>query len=213
MNLLRSLAVVALLSLVASRASAALPAISDPANAPQWHEIFSALSAETGRIAVFEERRHFPFRKKPVVLTGELRLAPGRGLSLRYVAPDPQTLIGDEQGLLMRDAAGRTRTPPDHARVQAAASIMVDVLHFDLVALQQDFAFSGERDGDDWVLQLVPRDTSRAGSLGAITLSGHGGVLERIEFTRSADQRIEILIRDSRENVDFSPADLKRYFR
>ena len=213
MNFVRSLLVAIALALAGCRALAALPAIADPASDPHWRDIFDALSSETSRIAVFEERRHFPFRKKPVVLTGELRLAPGRGLSLRYLAPNPQTLIGDDQGIVMRDAAGRTRTPPDHARVQAAASIMVDVLHFDLSALEQDFAFSGERTGSDWILQLVPRDATRAGSLGAITLSGRDGVLERIEFTRSAEQRIEILIRDARDNVEFSSADLKRYFR
>lgn len=194
-------------------ALAALPAIDDPANDPRWRDLFAALSAATSRFAVFEERRHFPFRKNPVVLTGELRLAPGRGLSLHYLTPNPQVLIGDDQGLLMRDATGRDHIAPDHARVQAVTSIMIDVLHFDLAALQRDFAFSGERGGADWFLQLVPRDASRAGSLGAITLSGHVGVLERIEFTRSAAQRIEILIRDARENVEFSPAELKRYFR
>ena len=213
MNFARLLLAGIVFALAAARAPAALPAIAAPADDPHWRDIFDALSAGTSRIAVFEERRHFSFRKKPVVLTGELRLAPGRGLSLRYLAPNPQTLIGDDQGIVMRDAAGRTRTPPDHARVQAAASIMVDVLHFDLAALQQDFAFSGERTGSDWILQLVARDASRAGSLGAITLSGREGILERIEFTRSAEQRIEILIRDARDNVEFSSADLRRYFR
>jgi Outer membrane lipoprotein-sorting protein len=195
-------------------ARAALPAIPDPAHDPRWRDLFAALSADTARVAVFEERRHFPFRKKPVVLTGELRLAPGRGLSLRYLAPDPQTLIGDEQGIVVRDARGRTRTPPNDARAQAAASVLVDVLHFDLHALQQDFAFSGERTGDDdWILQLVPRSDSVSNSLGALTLTGHGTTLERIEITRAANQRIEILIRDARENVEFSGSDLKRYFR
>ena len=213
MKLVRPFFAAALFAFVASRAFAALPAISDPANDPRWRDIFNALSADTTRLAVFEERRHFPFRKKPVVRTGELRLVPGRGLSLRYLAPTPQILIGDDQGLLVRDATGRSHTPPDHARIQAATSIMANVLHFDLAALQQDFAFTGERTGADWFLQLIPRNISRAGSLGAITLSGHEGVLERLEFTRSSEQRIEILIRDARENVDFTPADLKRYFR
>ncbi len=213
MNFARPIAFAVLFALAAPAASAALPSIEDPAHDPRWSDLFAALAADTSRIAVFEERRHFPFRKKPVVLRGELRLAPGRGLSLQYLAPDPQTLIGDEQGLVVRDARGRTRHPPNDDRTRAAAAVLVDVLDFDLAALHEEFAFQGERTGDDWILQLVPRDASLDRSLGAITLTGQHDTIERIELTRAANQRVEILIRDARDNVEFSGADLKRYFR
>lgn len=192
---------------------AALPQIADPASDPAWRPLIEKLGEQTPRQATFEERRHFPFRKRPVVLTGVIRFAPGRGLSLSYLEPQPQTLIGDEQGVLLRDARGRSRSAPNDPRARAATSTLVDVLRFDVPALQKTFDFAGERDGDDWILQLVPRDSSLADSLGLITLTGRDGTLERIELARAANQRIEILIRDAREHVTFGEADLKRYFR
>ena len=39
------------------------------------------------RRSAFTEERYFPFRREPVVLTGTVRLVPGRGLSLEYRAP------------------------------------------------------------------------------------------------------------------------------
>src|SRR5690606_28850410 len=47
MKLVRPFFVAALFAFVASRAFAALPAISDPANDPRWRDIFNALSADT----------------------------------------------------------------------------------------------------------------------------------------------------------------------
>src|SRR4051794_29498681 len=93
--------------LVIACARAELPPIADAAHDPAWRELFAQLAPTRTRQSSFEERRYFPFRKEPTVLTGEIRIVPNLGLSLRYLTPEKRVLIADEKGLLMRDADGR----------------------------------------------------------------------------------------------------------
>lgn len=206
-----------LLPLVA-RAAEPLPLtpetlLADPANDPAWRDLFAQLAPNKTRQSKFEERRFFPFRKEPVVLTGEVRIVPELGLSLRYLTPEKNTLIADAKGLLLRDDQGRERTPPNDSRAQAATSALVRVLRFDLVALQKDFAVHGRRDGAAWTLTFVARDPAFTAMLGTLTIRGEGGELRAIAMIKSPTQRIEISIRDTAENVLFTGDTLKRFFR
>ena len=187
--------------------------LADPANHPAWRDLIAQLAPNKTRQSRFEERRTFPFRKEPVVLTGEIRIVPDLGLSLRYLTPEPRTLIVDAKGLLMRDEQGRDRAPPNDSRAQAATSALVRVLRFDLAALQKDFAVHGRREGAAWSLAFVARDPAFVNLLGTLSVSGEGGVLRTIEMTKSPTQRIEILIRDTAEDVLFTGDTLKRFFR
>ena len=187
--------------------------LADPANDPAWRDLFTKLAPTKTRQSKFEERRFFPFRKEPVVLTGEVRIVPELGLSLRYLTPEKNTLIADAKGLLMRDDQGRDRTPPNDSRAQAATSALVRVLRFDLAALQKDFAVHGRRDGTTWTLAFVARDPAFTALLGTLTIRGEGGELRAIEMVKSPTQRIEITIRDTVEDVLFTGDTLKRFFR
>ena len=187
--------------------------LADPANDPAWRDLFTKLAPTKTRQSKFEERRFFPFRKEPVVLTGEVRIVPELGLSLRYLTPEKNTLIADAKGLLMRDDQGRDRTPPNDSRAQAVTSALVRVLRFDLAALQKDFAVHGHRDGTAWALTFVSRDPAFTALLGTLTIRGEGGELRAIEMVKSPAQRIEIAIRDTVEDVLFTGDTLKRFFR
>ncbi len=187
--------------------------LADPANDPAWRELFAQLAPHKTRQSKFEERRFFPFRKEAVVLTGEVRIVPDLGLSLRYLTPEKNTLIADAKGLLMRDDQGRERTPPNDSRAQAATSALVRVLRFDLAGLQKDFAVHGRRDGAGWTLAFVARDPAFTSLLGILTVSGENQNLRTIEMTKSPTQRIEIAIRDTVEDVLFTGDTLKRFFR
>lgn len=185
----------------------------DPARDPAWQELFARLTAQKTRQSKFEERRYFPFRSAPVVLTGEIRIVPERGLSLRYLAPDPRVLIVDAQGVLLREADGRNRAMPDDARAKAATSAIGNVLRFDLGALQRDFAVHGRRDGAAWSLGFVPRAETLRTALGLLVVSGTGATLQKIEMIRSPTQRIEVLVSDTEEDVLFTGDTLVRFFR
>lgn len=205
----------------AADATAALPpglvapetVLTNPERDPAWRELVAKLAPTKTRQSSFEERRYFPFRKAPIVLQGEIRIVPELGLSLRYLEPEPRILIVDAKGLLMRDAEGRERTPPADSRAQAATSALVHVLRFDLGALQKEFAVHGRRDGSAWALAFVPRDPAFANLLGALVVSGERDALRKIEMIKSPTQRIEITVRDTKEDVIFTGDTLRRFFR
>ncbi|MEO6246456.1 MAG: outer membrane lipoprotein carrier protein LolA [Opitutaceae bacterium] len=187
--------------------------LTDPANDPAWRDLIVQLAPSKTRQSKFEERRFFPFRKEPVVLSGEIRVVPELGLSLRYLTPEPRVLIVDAKGLLMRDELGRDREPPNDSRAQAATSALGRVLRFDLAGLQKDFVVHGRRDGAAWTLTFVSRDPAFANLLGTLTVSGENGTLRAIEIFKSPTQRIEIAIRDPLEDVLFTGDTLRRFFR
>lgn len=187
--------------------------LTDPANDPAWRELFIRLAPNKTRHSTFEERRYFPFRKAPVVLQGEIRIMPERGISLRYLEPEPRILIVDDEGLLMRDAQGRERAAPADSRAQAATSALVQVLRFDFEALQKEFDVHGRRKGDAWTLAFVPRDPAFATLLGTLAVSGVQNELRTIGMIKSPTQRIEIIIKETKEDVLFTADTLRRFFR
>jgi outer membrane lipoprotein-sorting protein len=186
--------------------------LTNPVEDPAWRELFARLAASKTRQSSFEERRYFPFRKTPVVLQGEIRIVPELGLSLRYLQPEARIMVVDRQGLLMRDDAGDRPAPAD-SRAQAATSALVNVLRFDFEALKKEFEVHGRRDGAAWTLAFVPRDSNFANLLGVLTVSGEQNDLRKIEMIKSPTQRIEITIKETKEDVLFTADTLRRFFR
>lgn len=184
-----------------------------PASNPDWRELFAELSQPKNRFSRFEERRHFPFREQPVLLQGEIRIVPKRGLSLSYGGAKPHVIIIDEKGVLMRDERGRERSAPDDGRARAATAALAAILRFDLAALEQDFVIHGVRDQAQWTLGFASRDPAFADLLGAIVVQGRDATVERIEMVKSEQQRIEILLKNSQADVIFPMDVLQRFFR
>lgn len=200
----------------------ALPAAVPPAPGPElvagandadWRPLFAALAAQGDVRSTFTEHRWFSVRKEPVTLHGELRHSAGRGLSLHYTQPEEQVLVVDAQGLLMRDAKGRTRTLAADPRAPRMDAALLPVLRFDLPALLRLFSLRAARDGDDWRLDFTPRTPELARSLSVLTVEGRGEVVSRLEFRRSAKQRVEVLIETTETGVTFSAEEMRRHFR
>lgn len=207
-----------LLSLPATLAASAVvlsseALIADPEHDAAWAELFGKLSQEKTRFARFEEHRTFPFRKTPLVLQGELRIAPGRGLSLSYTGEKPQTVIVDSKGVLMRDQRGRERAGPTDGRAGAATNALFSILRFDLASLARQFKIHGLKDGSVWTLGFTPRDPALAELIGDVIVYGERARLNRIDMTKSEKQRIEIVVGETRDDVVFTNDEVKRYFR
>lgn len=195
-------------------AAAQLSPIFDPATDPTWRELFATLSQPVARYSIFEEHRTFPFKRKPLVLNGEMRHAPGRGVSLHYLSPEPHTLIVDDQGVLFRDARGRDRAPPRLSEANVATGMLRLVLRFDVRGLNEVFAIRGRRDETQWTLELVPRATAEpSAAASSITLQGRDHRIQRIAFAPETGPRIEIKILETHEGVAFGESELKRHFR
>jgi glycosyltransferase involved in cell wall biosynthesis/outer membrane lipoprotein-sorting protein len=182
-----------------------------PPAATEWSDLIAAFAGNGDITAGFTEQRHFPFKKEPVELRGEVRVSRPRGLSLQYTAPDERTVILDDHGVLIRAPAGE-KTPPADPRAAAANAALLKVLRFDLAALEQDFELYGRRDGPAWTLGLVPRTDALRRSVGRITVTGEAAAISRIEIRRTARQAIVIAIGPPRR-VKFGGEEVERYFR
>jgi len=181
------------------------------ATAPAWRDLIESFAHHPDTTADFTERRRFPFRKQPVVLTGEVRVSVTRGLSLRYVTPDDRTVVLDAKGVLIRTPSGETAPPSDpHA---AADTALRHILEFDLPTLDHDFEIYGERVGPTWSLAFVPRTAALRHNVGRITVGGEGANVRRIEIRRTATQSIEIAIGPPRPPAPFTAEEIRRFFR
>ncbi len=179
---------------------------------PGWQDLFQVLRRRATVEAPFQEQRWFPFRKRPVVLTGVVRIDATHGLSLHYERPQERTVIIDEHGMLVREK-GRDTVPPADPRASLADSALLHVLRFDFAALAGDFELYGRRTGPEWSMALVPRAHHLRRTLGAILVAGQDDRVTRIQLRRSATERVDILVGDPRPEAPFSAADLHRYFR
>jgi len=209
----RPLAIAASLAFAAALGAQGAGTALDPANPGDWRPLLDALAARPTVVAPFTEHRYFPFRRDPLVLHGVLRISRERGLSLQYTDPEPSIVIADAAGLVLRDAGGRNRTLPAGSRDAGSLSSLLPVLRFDLAALFPRFEIRGRREGPDWTLDFVPRDPALAASLGEIRVGGSGSEVRRLEFRRSAAQRIEIDVGGARIGPAFGSEELRRFFR
>jgi hypothetical protein len=196
--------------------AAEIEALTVPANRiavddPAWKELAVGFSRRPDATAEFSEQRFFPFRRAPVELKGESRVSATRGLSLHYTAPEERIVILDTKGMLVRDKRGET-SAPDDPRAAAANAALVEVLRFDLTALDKAFELYGQREGAAWKLAFVPRAASLRRSVGVILVAGMADALNRIEIRRAANQHIDIKIGPPRA-TPFAEAELKRFFR
>ena len=182
-------------------------------NDAEWLPLFAELGARRMVASEFTEHRWFPFKKIPVVLKGVMRLSPGLGMSLGYTEPEKRVIIVDARGLLLREAGGRQREIPADPNSPAASAALLPILNFDWRKLDQVFQVYAAREGDAWRLDFVPRDPQLASSLGRITVVGDGYLMRQLEFRRSAMQRVEIFIGETRLGTEFTPEEKAQFFR
>jgi len=179
----------------------------------EWQALFDKLAAQGAVSSHFTENRWFPFKKIPVVLKGEMRMAPGRGMSLHYTQPENRTMIMDERGVLLRDDRGHSREVPSDPRASNVNAALLPVLRFDQKELDKVFFLRAVRAGNAWRLDFEPRDPALVRIVGQIIVWGEDEKIRQLEFRRSNSQRVEIVIDDSQAGVVFSADDLKQFFR
>ena len=189
------------------------PVIAPGGSDAAWQPLFTALAAQGSIWSAFTEQRWFLFRKTPIILKGELRFSPMRGLSLQYREPETRTIIADDHGLAMRDARGRTHEVPSDPRATGLTTALLPIMRFDLRALEQAFEMHAARNGAAWRLDFVSRDPAVARALGTVIVSGEDTSVRQLEFRHSAKERVEIQIGEVRTGVSFTPDEEQRFFR
>ena len=189
------------------------PVIERGSTDAEWRWLFTALAAKGPTFSTFTENRHFTARKEPVVLAGEMRLIPERGLSLRYTAPEETLTIIDSAGLLLRDAKGRTRQIKAGTRDAGLVTALLPVMRFDEENLFKQFTIHAARDGDEWRFDFVPVNEKLAAALGSIVVTGIGTDIRRLSFNTSPKLRVEVLVGEAKSGVTFTNDELEKYFR
>ncbi len=207
--LLLALAAVALSPARADSPDGGIPLTGLSGDGP-WGVLVQAIGRKGPIRASFTESRYFSIRKEPTVLHGVIRLSPDHGMSLDYTAPETLVLIADSQGLIMRDARGRDRAVPLAVKQAGAIASLLPIMQFDLKDLTDRFNIEAFGSPLDWRIDFRPKEQ---GPLGTIAVWGRLTDVDRIEFRRSATQRIEIEVSDTVTGVRFTPEELRRYFR
>jgi hypothetical protein len=215
MELMRSIKATLLFLFAAALLRAAGPGLplTPESAAGEWKPLLTALATKGAIQGSFTERRYFPFRHDPTILTGTLRVSPDRGLSLQYVQPEASTLIADSSGILLRDAAGHDSPMPSDSHQAGAISSLLPIMRFDLAALFPKFDIMAQRTGPDWRFEFTSKDPQAASALGVITVVGTGEDVRHLEFKRSEHQRIEIEVEGTRSGVVFTASELRQFFR
>jgi len=186
----------------------------DPVRVPEpWSDILARLQKEGNIYSTFTENRSLPFKKAPVVFTGEIRLSAQHGLSLHYLTPEDRRMIVDNQGVLLRDAAGHTRQGSSDPHALAATTALLDVMRFDFKALALHFNTYAAGDAKIWFFGFEPKDDDISRTLSRLTVMGENDQVRRITIRKSARSSIEIIVGETKTNVTFTPDELHRYFR
>lgn len=189
------------------------PVIVAGQNDAEWQKLSATLRAKGAVFAPFTERRYFPFRTEPTVLEGEMRWSPERGLSLRYTKPDERMMIADTQGIVLRNASGRSRSLKPDARVPDPSATFLPVLRFDFAALDKHFEMRALRRDEAWRLDFTPRTEAERKTTGTITVWGTGDAVQHLALRQSDTQHIEIEMGTAKTGVTFTADELKRFFR
>lgn len=180
---------------------------------PAWSALIEGLRAQPPLYSEFEERRYFPFRRDFTGLSGEIRVDPARGLSIHYLSPEESLMVVDAQGGFIVEGNGKRQDLPEDPRAQAGSAALLHVLQFDLESLAADFQIYGQLTDAGWRLAFVPASDALARALQPITVSGTDRQVERIEIGRTSNQRVEIIVGETRTGVEFTDEEISRYFR
>lgn len=161
----------------------------------------------------FEEKRYFPFRKKPIELKGVLRLWNGVGVSIFY--PDKSTLvIADETGVLMRKFSKDGSSLQKDAGIGETdtISLLRAAFEFDRVELERLFKLDWRESGDEWAIVMAPRD-EKSQKIASVTLSGLSARVGKIVLEFAGKRSIEISPLSERQEDAFSAEEQVKYFR
>lgn len=192
----------------------ALPAAAEPyasqLSAP-WRARLAALATPRTLSAAFTESRFTPLKKKPVIVTGIVRIDRSRGLSLAYDQRRAPVVILDERGLLLRHPDGREQAAPPEAETDLR--LLHALFAFDLATLEKSYALAATAaDDGGWALTFTRLPDSKA-TYRELVLAGADARLTAITLAKTATLKTEIILDPPQVDPVFTAADLARYFR
>lgn len=204
-----------------SPAAAKVVAPSDRPRPADAKSLFALFRAMNGLEATFTEQKHLALLAKPLRSKGRLmffRTEPGKpGYLARMVdEPEPSSvrITPDELRMTNRDGTEVVdlRRSDD---VRVFVTSLVRVFEGDEATLAKAFDVSYTPDPKNdaaWSLRLVPKDKPLNQMLGALTLSGEGEAVTKIEIKEPNGDRTETKITAANPLRTFTPAELHELF-
>lgn len=171
----------------------------------------NALAQPLALVADFTESRQTRLKKKPLIVSGVVRIHRDRGLSLDYDQARSPIVILDSGGLLLRHPDGREQHAPPEA--EHDLRLLHALFCFDLVTLEKTYSLSAAETPDaSWNLVFTRRPESEATYL-ELSLIGHAGSIATIVLRKAPSQSTTITLSPPNLDVTFTPEELARYFR
>lgn len=159
----------------------------------------------------FEQKKTLRDLPLPLVSSGEFLLARGLGVDWRVQKPFAVDYTLTPQNLIERSGGSQRRTAASAQPGLATASrLMLALFSLDLAGLQNEFKFSGRRDGARWQLRLLPRHAALAAAFGEAQLAGEAQ-LQSLRLTDSRGDVTEIRFSEYQSKAALSPAERARY--
>jgi Outer membrane lipoprotein carrier protein LolA-like len=155
-------------------------------------QLMRVLAAAPKTAIAFTETRHSSLLKAPLVTTGELRFSPPDTLERRVDAPfaERYRIDGDQMTI---ERAGSVAPRTLSLASQPLLANLVDtiraMLRGDLPTLARLYRIELSGDHDDWALTLLPSDPAMVEYVASVHVTGHGGVLARMEVVEPNGDR------------------------
>jgi hypothetical protein len=162
------------------------------------------LMLELGRVqhsrARFVERKYLKALTSPLELTGTLAYdAPDR-LVKRTLEPKPETLIVENDRVVIESQARRSRTLrlEEYPVLWAFVESFRSTLKGDLPALERFYRVALEGGPQRWQLALTPRDPKMSALIESIVIGGGKGRISQIEVREArGDRSVMTVVEDA----------------
>jgi len=178
---------------------------------PEWQKFQEQVVARPLVVADFVERRFFPFRSRPVELSGTAWFGREEGLTLNYREPRREVIRVEPTGVRVILNGGRSRDRAIPERGREVPSALLALFRLDFAELEKTFILHGRRTDGDWALRLTPRQADAA-PIQRIVLGGESDEIREISIEQSAGRRIELSLSNVAYPAHLEPEERARVF-
>lgn len=163
-------------------------------------KLFALFAGQGERRKAFVERRHSVLFRNPPETRGTLHFKPPALLERDVTSPRREYVRIDAETVSLRtqgDDGKMIERKASLATIPQLASLVLTIratLAGDLATLRKMYRVQMTAPLPRWRVDLSPIDEPVAGAVSAISMSGNGGEVERIQFTETTGDRTELLL-------------------
>lgn len=171
-------------------------------------DIAAGLDPAAVIVSEFTQTRHIAALKQPVVSSGRVIFARGKGVVWQIERPYRYAYVLGSQATTEINAAGDriNRKSGGAPSLAPVSRVFEALLRADLVQLREHFHIELSGTPRDWRAELAPREAALAGFMQRLVIKG-GRQLAEIEFGESNGDTTRIRLRHRESGASLAPAD------